>query len=164
LRDERFPEKVASILSAAGISPSMIELEVTESAALSKQPHTLPAFSRLRQLGVKISIDDFGTGHATFTNVRQLPISTIKIDASFVSRITTDANDATIVSGLIEMAHHLSCRVIAEGVETDGQLEFLRSRNCDAYQGFLFSPAVTADRFEQLLVGGRGVAKSAMSG
>jgi diguanylate cyclase (GGDEF)-like protein/PAS domain S-box-containing protein len=163
LRDERFPERVASILSATGVSPCTVELEVTESAALSKQPHTLQAFSRLRDLGLRISIDDFGTGHATFTNVRQLPVSTIKIDASFVSRIDTEPNDATIVSGLIDMAHNLSCRVVAEGVENDAQLAFLRSRNCDAYQGFLFSRAIPANDFERLLVAQRGAPQAASS-
>jgi PAS domain S-box/diguanylate cyclase (GGDEF) domain len=152
LRDERFPDRTATILSAAGVSPSMVELEVTESVALSKQPHTLPAFTRLRDLGLGISIDDFGTGHATLTNMRQLPATTIKIDASFVSRIAIDAQDAAIVSGLIEMSHHLSCRVIAEGVENRAQLDFLRAHHCDAYQGFLFSPALPPLEFEQLLM------------
>jgi diguanylate cyclase (GGDEF)-like protein/PAS domain S-box-containing protein len=159
LRDEHFPDRVAAILRATNVAASMVELEVTESAALSMTPRTLSAFARLRDLGVRISIDDFGTGHATFTNLRNLPISTIKIDASFVSRIVTDAHDAAIVSGLIGMAHHLSCRVVAEGVETAAQLEFLRSHECDAYQGFLFSPAVSADEFERLLnpAGPRGI-------
>ena len=107
-------------------------------------------------------IDDFGLGHSSLINVRRLPVSTIKIDTSFVRDIVSDPGDAAIVSGIISMAHLLGCRVVAEGVETYEQLKYLRAQGCDTIQGYLFSRALPRLEFEALLTSGfrlRGAAE-----
>lgn len=152
LRDASFSEFVRHTLISEGLDPAAIELEVTESTALSKQLQSGTTLEALRNLGVGVAIDDFGTGHSTLTTLRQLPVTTIKIDRSFVSRITSDASDAAIVAGLISMAHRLGCRVIAEGIETAEQLQFLRENHCDEYQGYHFSAAVPAQAFTEILI------------
>jgi diguanylate cyclase (GGDEF)-like protein/PAS domain S-box-containing protein len=151
LRDDRFGDLVAAVTAKTGVAPQTIELELTESAALSRQLQHSAALARLRELGIGISIDDFGTGHSSLANIRQLPVRTLKIDGSFVADVAVDPNDAAIVAGIVEMAHGLGCRAVAEGVESEAQRTALQDLRCDALQGFLFSKAVPAAEFEVLL-------------
>ncbi len=106
---------------------------------------------KLHKEGVQISIDDFGTGYSSLNHLNRFPISTVKIDRSFVRDLTTDPDDAAIVAAIITMAHGMGMKVIAEGVETEQQLEYLRRLRCDIIQGFLFSPALPEDEVEELL-------------
>ncbi len=110
---------------------------------------------QLKELGIRITIDDFGTGYSSLSYLKKFPIDTIKIDQTFVRDVTTDANDAAIVRAAIVMAHELKLNVIAEGVETRDQLEFLKRRKCDEMQGYLFSEPLTSDGFEALLQSGK---------
>jgi EAL domain-containing protein (putative c-di-GMP-specific phosphodiesterase class I) len=112
---------------------------------------TLAILRELREAGVQISIDDFGTGHSSLSYLKRFPIDVVKIDQSFVQGLTVDPNDAAIASTIIVMAHALNLKVIAEGVETAEQLAFLRERDCDEMQGFLFSRPAPAPELDQML-------------
>ena len=106
----------------------------------------------LHKAGMKISIDDFGTGYSTLNSLKRFPISSVKIDRSFIRNITTDSDDAGIIKAIITMAHSLGLRVVAEGVESEEQFAFLGNLNCDEFQGFLFSPPVPQDEASNLLL------------
>ncbi len=134
-----FPERVEQALHSSGISPSRLKLELTEGIMIKKLSDTINKMRRLKELGVSIAIDDFGTGYSSLTYLKKLPISQLKIDRSFVQDIAVDTNDAAIVETIISMARHLGLDVVAEGVETSEQLEFLRSRGCHTFQGYYFS-------------------------
>jgi EAL domain-containing protein (putative c-di-GMP-specific phosphodiesterase class I) len=106
----------------------------------------------LKEIGISISIDDFGTGYSSLSHLRRFPIDTLKIDQSFVRDLTTDADDAAITAAIISMAKSLRLRVVAEGVETKEQLDFLRGQGCDSVQGFYYYPPLPAEEFAKLLV------------
>ena len=163
----RVADVVASVLRRAGTNPARLELELTESLALQDPTMVSATLSDLRALGVECSIDDFGTGWSGLSYLSHFPINALKIDKSFVQGIADDSavdqtgNQASIVLAIIAMAKGLNLRVIAEGVETTAQLYFLLRNGCDQMQGNLFSPPVSADRFEQLVMlervaGGQG--------
>jgi diguanylate cyclase (GGDEF)-like protein len=143
--------QVKRALRNTGLEARFLELEITESVAMQSAETTLRTLRELKALGVRISIDDFGTGYSSLAYLKRFPIDTLKIDQSFVSDIGTDADDSAIASAVIAMAHGLGLRVVAEGVEREEQLEFLRRQRCDHYQGFLFSRALAADEFGALL-------------
>ncbi|GAA0700023.1 hypothetical protein GCM10009104_31100 [Marinobacterium maritimum] len=145
-------EAVVEALRESGIPPSMLELELTESVLLKEAEQALEVMNRLRALGVKMSIDDFGTGYSSLSYLKQLPVDKLKIDRSFVKDVTVDADDAAIAHAVISLAHILGLHVIAEGVENEEQLDFLRTRNCDQYQGYLFSRPLPAETCEKLLL------------
>lgn len=130
----------------AGIDPSMLEVEVTESTAMNDIERTLTVLHRLKDLGVKISLDDFGTGHSSLNYLKRFPIDTIKVDQSFVRDMHRDGSDAAIVAAIVAMAHALGIGVIAEGVETLRQMEMLRDLGCTRMQGFLFSRPVPPEQ------------------
>ncbi len=113
---------------------------------------TINVLRSLKKMGIKISIDDFGTGFSSLSHLRRFPIDTLKIDKSFVSDLTTNADDAAITSAIISMGKSLRQRVVAEGVETDEQLQFLHKQGCDAIQGFYYNQPLPADEFAQLLM------------
>lgn len=144
-----FVDSIAASLKENALSPDKIELELTESILIRDVEDTLKKLASLAELGVKLSIDDFGTGYSSLSYLKRFPINKLKIDRSFIDHLPTDESDVAIVTAIIHLAHALKLRVIAEGVETAQQREFLRELNCDELQGFLFSPAVPEDEFEK---------------
>ena len=146
-----FVDVVAAALRAHQVDPSRLKLELTESVVLSDVADVVAKMHALKALGVKLSLDDFGTGYSSLSYLKQLPLDQIKIDQSFVRDIATDPNDAVMVKTIIDMAQNFRLNVIAEGVETEAQLEFLKQNGCMAYQGYLFSKPVPIEEFEALL-------------
>jgi diguanylate cyclase (GGDEF)-like protein/PAS domain S-box-containing protein len=149
---------IEQVLSDTGLEPSCLELELTESLFMSDVTPAVELLHRMKALGVKLSIDDFGTGYSSFSYLSRFPIDVLKIDRSFVNDISHDANDAAIVASIIALAHNLRLSVIAEGVETAEQLDYLRHQGCDEMQGYYFSRPLPAQEFEQLLRQRRGLA------
>jgi diguanylate cyclase (GGDEF)-like protein/PAS domain S-box-containing protein len=142
---------IEQVLADTGLDPSCLELELTESLFMSDVTPAVELLHRMKALGVKLSIDDFGTGYSSFSYLSRFPIDVLKIDRSFVNDISHDANDAAIVASIIALAHNLRLSVIAEGVETAEQLDYLRHQGCDEMQGYYFSRPLPAQEFEQLL-------------
>ena len=145
LRGDAFPEQVARALHRHGLPGSALELEITESVAMRDPARTADMLRQLRQFGVALAIDDFGTGYSSLAYLKQLPLSCLKLDRSFVMDIETDANDAAICTATIQMAHSLGLGVVAEGVETATQLEFLRRLGCDTVQGYYIAKPLSAN-------------------
>jgi diguanylate cyclase (GGDEF)-like protein len=148
---QRIEDVTARILRSTGLDPALLELEVTESLAMQDPENIRSTLQDLRDMGVSCSIDDFGTGYSGLSYLTRFPIDTLKIDRSFVATIE-HSDDSPIVVAVIALAHGLGLKVVAEGVETDRQLERLRELGCDEMQGFLFSRPVPPERFEQLLM------------
>jgi len=144
-------QRVREILEETQIQPRMLELEITESSAMQSPETSVRTLYELKKLGVRISLDDFGTGHSSLSYLKRFPIDTLKIDQSFVRDITTDPDTASIVSAIIAMARSLRLKVIAEGVEFSEQANFLRRYNCDQMQGYLIKPPVPAHEFMDLI-------------
>ncbi|MDD2853089.1 MAG: EAL domain-containing protein [Desulfuromonadaceae bacterium] len=149
LRNDFF-EGVRSILNDTGLDPCRLELELTESGMMRDTEKTLEILYALKQLGVQIAVDDFGTGYSSLSYLRRFPIDTLKIDQTFVQDIGGEAGE-TIVSAVIAMGTSLKQRVVAEGIETKQQLDFLKSRHCDEGQGYYFGRPMSADEFATLL-------------
>jgi EAL domain-containing protein (putative c-di-GMP-specific phosphodiesterase class I) len=142
---------IESVLHDTGLDPSCLEIELTESLFMSDVTPAVDLLHRMKALGIKLSIDDFGTGYSSLSYLSRFPIDVLKIDRSFVAQLTCDSSDAAIVTSIIALAHNLKLAVIAEGVETGEQLEYLRRHGCDQMQGYYFSRPLPADEFEQLL-------------
>jgi diguanylate cyclase len=157
-------ETVAAILEETGLSPEYLKLEITESLAMQNPDSAIQQLHALKQLGIEIAIDDFGTGYSSLNYLKKFPIDTLKIDRSFVGDIPGDSDDVAIVTAIIAMAHNLKINVVAEGVETEEQLVFLRDQHCDEMQGYLFSRPVPAEEFEALLIEGRDLNKCVKRG
>jgi diguanylate cyclase (GGDEF)-like protein/PAS domain S-box-containing protein len=151
LRQPTFVQEVTRVLMQSGMAPEHLELEVTESIAIQEYTDVINWLQKLKEMGVRLSIDDFGTGYSSLSYLKRLPIDTIKIDKSFIHDIGIDMNDAAIVDAIISMSHSLGLSVIAEGVETKEQLDFLKTHHCDEIQGYYFGRPVSADKFEQIL-------------
>ena len=130
---------VTKTLEETGLAPDRLQLEITEGAAMQDTEFTARALHDLKMIGVQIVIDDFGTGHSSLSFLARFPINALKIDQSFVAGLPMDQSAAAITTAIITLAHSLSLTVIAEGVETEGQLAFLKERKCDEFQGYLFS-------------------------
>jgi diguanylate cyclase (GGDEF)-like protein/PAS domain S-box-containing protein len=151
LRAKDFVAGVRGILAKTGLEPNYLELELTETFLMQDSRSTVAVLQDLKALGVHLALDDFGTGYSSLSYVKRFPIDTLKIDQSFVRDIATDADDASIVSAVISMGKSLHMRVVAEGIETREQLEFLKKHDCPFGQGYLFSPPLGAWEFAQLL-------------
>jgi diguanylate cyclase (GGDEF)-like protein len=145
-------ERICAIVESTGFDCNFLHLEITESAIMGDTEVAVRTLNELRQLGIKISLDDFGTGYSSLSYLKRLPIDLLKIDKSFVEDITNNSDDAALVEAIIKLAHTLNLKVIAEGVETEEQLNFLRRLKCDEWQGYLFSKALPVADFDGLLV------------
>lgn len=142
------------ILVSTSLPPHLLELELTESIVMSQAEETVAILGRLHELGVHLSIDDFGTGYSSLSYLKRFPVQKLKVDQSFVRDVVHDANDAAIVRGIVSLAHGLGLRVIAEGVETREQLDFLRGLGCEEAQGYYFSRPLPPAEIEALLRSG----------
>lgn len=143
---------IARILAQTGVEPYWLEVELTEGSLMENTQHTIASLQRLHAMGVKISIDDFGTGYSSLAYLRRFPIDTLKIDIAFIREVTSNPQDAAITRTIIELAHSLNLRVVAEGVETQAQLAFLKEAGCDQIQGYLFSRPLPVETLERLLL------------
>ncbi|MDP1526471.1 MAG: EAL domain-containing protein [Rhodocyclaceae bacterium] len=153
LRSPTLVDQVSACLTTHGLSAASLELEVTESVAMANPEQAIEQLRTLQRLGLHIAIDDFGTGYSSLAYLKLLPIQTLKLDKSFVRDIETDANDATISKATLALAHSLGLKVVAEGVETAAQRDFLVLHGCDILQGYLFGRPTPADECRQLLGG-----------
>jgi diguanylate cyclase (GGDEF)-like protein len=143
-RQQQLDARIRALVRNAGVPPQLIELEITESQLMQDPDHAIRVMQALREVGIRIAIDDFGTGYSSLAYLTRFPVAALKIDRSFVADALSDAADAAIVRMIIEMAHTLELTVVAEGVETDGQMAFLRQFGCDQGQGLLLAPPMTA--------------------
>jgi len=147
-------QTVAQMIEESGLDPKQLELELTESAVMKNPESAIATLRELKSMGLQISIDDFGTGYSSLSYLKRFPLDILKIDQSFMRDATKDPNDAAIVRAIITLAHSLNLTVIAEGVETEEQLKFLRELGCDEMQGFLFSRPLPAEGMKKLLIDG----------
>ncbi|EJM58422.1 diguanylate cyclase (GGDEF) domain-containing protein [Pseudomonas sp. GM50] len=150
-RQRDFVEGIEQILKQTGMDPTLLELEITEGVLMQNVDATMVALNRLKALGVRLAIDDFGTGYSSLSYLQRFPIDVLKIDQSFIRGLSRDSNDAALVSAIISLGKSLKLTVIAEGVETLEQLNFLRALQCEEGQGYYFSKAVEPDAFVQYL-------------
>ena len=151
----QFVDRVASVLAVSGLPPSLLELELTESILVRDAEDALHRLQALSRLGVKLSIDDFGTGYSSLAYLKRFPIDKLKVDRSFVQGLPDDDSDVGIVRAILQMARALNMKVVAEGVETETQRQFLLGEGCDMFQGFLFAPALDHLSFERRLLSAR---------
>lgn len=150
-RNSHILESVFNALEQTGYPASLLELELTESALMTHENEAVETLNALRKYGIRLAIDDFGTGYSSLAYLKRFPLDVLKIDKSFVEDIPHQKDDMEIAAAIVAMAHTLRLKVLAEGVETEEQLAFLKEQGCDCYQGYLVSPPVPADQFEQLL-------------
>lgn len=158
-----FIASVAEILKETNLDPRWLELELTESSIMKEPEQAIEKLHELKLMGIKVAIDDFGTGYSSLNYLKRFPIDTLKIDKTFVSDVCKDPHDTAIVRAIINLGHALDLTVIAEGVETQEQLQYLSSLGCDVVQGFLFSKSLTAAAFEELLIEQRRAAALSMN-
>ena len=142
-----FVDQLKQILLDTGANPEKLKFEITESLAMQNIEHTIETMNQLRQLGICFSIDDFGTGYSSLNYLHRLPIDELKIDQSFVRNISSSSDNAVIVDTIIVMAQKLNLEIVAEGIETSEELEYLKARDCDHFQGYYFSRPVPYDQF-----------------
>jgi EAL domain-containing protein (putative c-di-GMP-specific phosphodiesterase class I) len=144
-------ESIGHALAAASLEAKYLEVELTESAVMTDPEESIKILEQLSRMGVIVSVDDFGTGYSSMSYLRRFPIDKLKIDRSFISEIMARPDDASIVRAIVSLAHSLRLKVVAEGVETEAQLDFLKTLGCDQYQGYHFSRPLPPDEFETLI-------------
>lgn len=152
LRQPNFTRRISSILRSYEVSPTSLELEITETTLMENPERTIKLLDQLYALGLHLAIDDFGTGYSSLSALQQFPISTLKIDKSFVRHVSSNPDDATIVSTIIQMGRNLNMDVVAEGVESEDQLAFLQRLGCTYVQGLLFGDPMSSDSYLELLL------------
>jgi EAL domain-containing protein (putative c-di-GMP-specific phosphodiesterase class I) len=150
-REPDLTETLRRILAETGLDPTCLHLEITESTAMGDAPATVATLEEFKELGVRIAIDDFGTGYSSLSYLERFPVNYVKIDRSFVGKLGKDQGTAALVSGMIQLAHSLSLKVIAEGVETEEQLKRLQGLGCDLAQGHYFSEPIPCQAVSPLL-------------
>jgi diguanylate cyclase (GGDEF)-like protein len=150
-RDSGLVDSIRSALDDAGLEARYLEVELTESAVMSDPEQSIAILEQLSAMGVLVSVDDFGTGYSSMSYLRRFPIDKLKIDRVFINEIVSRPEDASIVRAIVSLAHSLRLKVVAEGVETPAQLDFLKSTGCDEYQGYHFSRPLPAAEFERLI-------------
>jgi len=160
LLDEGLPDQVAELLVAHGVAPELLELEVTETAIMTDPVQAQQVLEQLATLGTRISIDDFGVGYTSLGQLKNLPVSEIKIDQSFVMTMIEDPSNALIVRSVVDLGHNLGFKLVAEGVETEQILTALAGLGCDVAQGYHFSRPITAAAFDRWCEGQHRLAKS----
>jgi len=146
-RQQDLTEVIGRVLDDTGLAADYLELELTESIVMQDAEATIATLKRLNKMGVQLSIDDFGTGYSSLSYLKRFPLNNLKIDQSFVHDIATDANDAMIAASIIALAHSMALQVIAEGVENETQLEFLRNNGCNHGQGYLLGSPCAGQEF-----------------
>jgi len=151
ISQSNFIEKLSQVLEETKLDPKYLELEITESIAMKDTEARIKIIEALRGIGLRIAIDDFGTGYSSLSYLRRFQITTLKIDQSFTKELASNTKDSAIVSTILAIGQNLNLTVTAEGVETKEQLDILREKKCDTMQGYLFSPPVPSDKFEELL-------------
>jgi diguanylate cyclase (GGDEF)-like protein len=151
-RQRDFVESIEQILKQTGMEPTLLELEITEGVLMQNVDATVTALNRIKALGVRLAIDDFGTGYSSLSYLRRFPIDVLKIDQSFIRGLSRDSSDAALVNAIISLGKSLKLTVIAEGVETLEQLDFLKAHQCEEGQGYYFSKAVAPDAFAHFLM------------
>ena len=151
MRNGNLPKLLTQAVETLGVNPADLVFEITESVAMEQPEETVRVLDILHGMGVIIAIDDFGTGYSSLSYLRMFPIRHLKLDRSFVEEIGQETDGALICDATIGLAHNLGLTVVAEGVETEAQLEYLRSRGCDRVQGFLFSKPIPADEAEAFI-------------
>lgn len=161
-QQQHLSETVVRILEESNLEPRFLELELTESSIMSNADATIEVLSKLQTMGVAISVDDFGTGFSSLSYLKRLPIDSLKVDQSFVRELATDPDDAALVMAIVNLAHALRLRVVAEGVETQEQLRFLRLLRCDEIQGYLISRPLPVDGIQELLANRRPLSTDAV--
>jgi diguanylate cyclase (GGDEF)-like protein/PAS domain S-box-containing protein len=162
--DSNFVPLVEDVLERSGANPRRLKIEITESSTMEKVNDTIAKMSRLKARGVGFSMDDFGTGYSSLSQLKRLPLDQLKIDQSFVRDVLNGAMDASIARTIITLGKNLNLMVIAEGVETEAQREFLERQGCQLYQGYLFSPAVPPSQFEAFVAARRPSISAELSG
>ena len=155
-RHEGFCKRVKAVLDESGLAPDGLELELTESVLLANVERTLSTLEELKAMGVKLAIDDFGIGYSSLSYLKRFPVTKLKIDRSFISDVAMDGDDAAITTAIISMAKTLNLKVVAEGVESEAQMSFLRERQCGGIQGYYFSKPLTAEETAKWLSGRAG--------
>ena len=150
-KDKDLAQRVANKLERTGLAPQYLELEVTESLIMQDLDQAVATMEKLRDLSVRLSIEDFGTGYSSLTALRRFPVHRLKIDRSFIQHVATSESDTALASAMIWLGQRLKLRVIAEGVETDEQIRFLKENNCDEMQGYYFSRPLAARDLEPIL-------------
>lgn len=146
-----FADTVYGVIIETDCDPSQLELEITESTVMQNTEYVIDTFNRIKKLGVRLAIDDFGTGYSSLSNLKRLPLDKIKIDQSFVRDLPDDLDDAVIANTINAMAHSLGFSVIAEGVESKAQADFLENIGCHEAQGYLYGKPVSVAEFTKLL-------------
>jgi EAL domain-containing protein (putative c-di-GMP-specific phosphodiesterase class I)/ActR/RegA family two-component response regulator len=159
-RDERLPERVAGVLRETGLRPSALELDLTEAIVMEDAANFVARLAALKAQGIRLSLDDFGTGYSNLSYLKRFPLDYLKVDRSFVQDVTTSPDDAAIVRAVISLGHSLGLAIVAEGVETEAQVEWLRRERCEQIQGYLFSRPLPATEFEALLRSRKGLLRS----
>ena len=148
---KNFVKDIFTALKDTDLNPRYLELEITETTIMKNPEMAVRNLKELKEVGIQISIDDFGTGYSSLNYLQRLPLDTLKIDISFIRNVVTDPNDAVVVKTIIAMAHNLNLKVIAEGVENEQQVAFLREHGCDTMQGYFLSPPVPAEELPKFL-------------
>ena len=151
LMDDNLLEDIRITLKESGMAPNLLELEITESMVMHNPTRLIAVLTKIKELGVRLAIDDFGTGYSSLAQIKHFPIDTLKVDRSFIRNLTHDSEDKAITEAIITMGKTLSLTVVAEGVETEEQEDFLREHICDEMQGFYFSKPIAPDQFADLL-------------